>query len=208
MNTSVSRGLKENFKVFQQLRENTYKFNWGYIEEEDGYCTYDSGIYIGPLSELTPSRFDFEISKAARKVSIEEYSKILGYINSNEKSKPRLLVNKLSEIISDYDTSNNINQFYVQDIPIWLDKATRAGLLLRFQAEQAQGITDTALWYNTMQFPLKVNDAINMLYAIELYASACYDNTQKHLAIVKTLKTEEEIIAYDYKANYPEKLNF
>lgn len=110
--------------------------------------------------------------------------------------------------IEDYDTSRRVNEFYVSDIPIWLDKATRAGLLLRFQAEQAQGIADTTLWYDGQQFPLKVDQAIQMLYAIELYASACYDNTQRHLAAIQELQTIEEIESYDYKAGYPEKLRF
>lgn len=47
-----------------------------------------------------------------------------------------------------------------------------------------------------------------MLYAIEVYASKCYDNTQKHLANVEKLETLEEIIEYDYHTGYPEKLNF
>lgn len=110
--------------------------------------------------------------------------------------------------IEEYDTSPEINEFYVSDRPMWLDKATRAGLLLRFQAEQAQGITDTILWYDGQQFPLKVDQAIQMLYAIELYASACYDNTQRHLASIQALQTIEEIESYDYKAGYPEKLRF
>lgn len=110
--------------------------------------------------------------------------------------------------INSYDTSDDVNEFYVSDRSIWLDKATRAGLLLRFQAEQARDITDTALWYNGQQFPLKVDQAIQMLYAIELYASACYDNTQRHLAAIQALQTIEEIEAYDYTTGYPEKLRF
>lgn len=110
--------------------------------------------------------------------------------------------------IERYDTSHDVNEFYVSEQPIWLDKATRAGLLLRFQAEQAQGITDTALWYNGQQFPLKVDQAIQMLYAIELYASACYDNTQRHLAAIQTLQTIEEIEGYDHTTFYPQKLRF
>ena len=114
---------------------------------------------------------------------------------------------KIKEI-QDYDSSAEVNQFYVSGLPVWLDKATRAGLLLRFQAEKAQGLVSTALWYNGMQFPLSVNNAIAMLYAIELYASACYDNTQRHLAAVNALTSIEEIEQYDYKVGYPEKLNF
>ena len=42
-----------------------------------------------------------------------------------------------------------------------------------------------------------------MLYRLEAYASECYDNTQKHLANVKTLLTVDEVINYDYKSGYP-----
>jgi hypothetical protein len=59
-----------------------------------------------------------------------------------------------------------------------------------------------------MQFPLTLENAMKMLYAIELYASACYDNTQRHLAEVNKLENIQDILEYDYKTGYPEKLNF
>lgn len=47
-----------------------------------------------------------------------------------------------------------------------------------------------------------------MLYAIEVYASQCYDNTQYHLANVEKLETLDEIMEYNYMSGYPEKLEF
>lgn len=110
--------------------------------------------------------------------------------------------------INNYDSSNEINIFYIQGLPVWLDKATRAGLKLRFEAELAIGKTDTTLWYDNMQFPLSLENAMHMLYAIEVYASACYDNTQLHLSNIDKLETIDEIKNYDYRNGYPEKLNF
>jgi hypothetical protein len=110
--------------------------------------------------------------------------------------------------INNYDSSDEINIFYIQELPVWLDKATRAGLKLRFEAELAIGKTDTTLWYDNMQFPLSLENAMHMLYAIEVYASACYDNTQLHLSNVDKLETIDEIKNYDYRNGYPEKLNF
>lgn len=110
--------------------------------------------------------------------------------------------------IEDYDASSHVNEFYVQGAPIWLDKATRAGLKLRFEAEMQSGKTDTAIWYNGTQYPLSVETAVQMLLDIELYASACYDNTQRHIATVKSMKTIDDINSYDYKIGYPEKLRF
>jgi hypothetical protein len=110
--------------------------------------------------------------------------------------------------IEEYDKSNDINEFYIQDIPVWLDKVTRAGLKLRFEAEIAIGKTETTLWYGNMQFPLELNLAMQMLYAIEVYASACYDNTQLHLANVDAIDTLDELLEYNYRIGYPEKLRF
>lgn len=114
---------------------------------------------------------------------------------------------KINEI-NHYDSSDEVNIFYIQEIPVWLDKATRAGLKLRFEAELAMGMTDTILWYNNMQFPLSLENGMMMLYAIEVYASKCYDNTQQHLANVEKIETMEELNKYDYRTGYPEKLNF
>lgn len=115
--------------------------------------------------------------------------------------------NMIEDIIR-YDSSNEVNEFYISDMPLWLDKATRAGLKLRFDAEIAMGKTDTILWYNSYQFPLSLESAIQMLYALEVYASACYDNTQAHLATIEKLTTIEEVKSYDYTTGYPEKLKF
>ena len=80
--------------------------------------------------------------------------------------------------------------------------------MLRFQAEQASVKTETTLWYNDMEFTLSLSEAIDMLYALEVYASACYDNTQRHISNVNKLENIDEIKDYDYKLGYPEKLKF
>lgn len=110
--------------------------------------------------------------------------------------------------VGQYDSSNAVNEFYISGMPVWLDKATRAGLKLRFDAEVAMGKTETTLWHGNMQFPLSLDMALQMLCAIEVYASACYDNTQAHLANIDNLETLEAVLEYEYTADYPEKLNF
>ena len=108
--------------------------------------------------------------------------------------------------IMDYDSSSAVNEFTMQGVSMWIDKATRTGLMLRFQAEQAMGLSTTTLWYEGRQFVLNIPDAIGVLYAIERYASECYDNTQSHLAVLSNLESAEAIEAYDYRSGYPQKL--
>ena len=114
----------------------------------------------------------------------------------------------VSEAILAYDSSSSVNEFTLQGVPMWLDKATRAGLKLRLEAEQAAGKEETTLWYGTAAVTLPVSTAMAMLNRLEIYASECYDVTQGHLAHVAMLNSVEEVLGYNIEAGYPEKLNF
>ena len=115
--------------------------------------------------------------------------------------------NKIEAILA-YDSSEAVNEFSMGGLPIWLDKATRAGLLLRFEAEAKAGRTSTTLWYNGLPFTLPLTYAQEILIALELYASACYDNTQRHIAEVQKMDSKEAVESYDYTTGYPAKLAF
>lgn len=114
----------------------------------------------------------------------------------------------LEKAIEEYDSSDNVNLFYLSDVPMWLDKATRAGLKMRLEAERDQGIEATTLWWNGIGHALTVEDALAMLNQLELYASKCYDQTQHHQAIVKALDNVDSVLRYDFTNGYPSKLKF
>ena len=116
-------------------------------------------------------------------------------------------VQKVEEILA-YDSSEAVNEFTIGGQSVWLDKATRAGLLLRFEAESKVGREETTLWNEGVSYTLPLAQAQQMLIALELYASECYDNTQRHLAEVAKLDTIEAVEAYDYTIGYPAKLAF
>lgn len=115
---------------------------------------------------------------------------------------------RMIERILYYDSSDEVNAFYIDEQKIWLDKATRVGLKLRFDAEITAEKTNTTLWYDGMSFDLELVSAILMLNAVEIYASACYDNTQMHIANIKSMTVIEDIESYDYYQGYPECLKF
>lgn len=169
---------------------------------------YAKDNMIKSLSKIVLIKDDMQIFNPTEEMILED-----GWV---EWGQPELIPqqtfesakkDKIHEIL-EYDSSTWVNEFFLGETSIWLDKATRAGLKLRFEAEIAMGKTETVLWYNNEKFPLKLDVATQMLYAIELYASACYDNTQLHLANVDALLTTEDISVYDYTTGYPEKLRF
>lgn len=112
------------------------------------------------------------------------------------------------EALVEYDSSSAINEFTYNGVSMWLDKATRAGLQLRITAEQAVGDTTTTLWFDTQSFTIPIGNAMQLLYAIEIYASQCYDKTAEHKAAIQLLSTLEEVESYDFTVGYPAKLNF
>lgn len=114
----------------------------------------------------------------------------------------------INNIITPYDSSSSINSFSIKDEQYWLDKETRAGLMLRFTAEKSSGKTETSLWAGSVCIPLSLDDAFKMLYTLEMYASTCYDVTAKHKANVLALTSINEVLAYDYKDGYPDHLIF
>ena len=114
----------------------------------------------------------------------------------------------LGKAIYEYDSSDNVNIFYLSNVPMWLDKATRAGLKMRLEAERDQGIEATTLWWNGIGHALTVESALAMLNQLELYASKCYDQTQHHQAVVKSLDNVDDVLGYDFTNGYPSKLKF
>ena len=134
--------------------------------------------------------------------------KIFNVVNKSSLSYQKYILSKQIEL---YDNSNFVNEFYIGNTAIWLNKADRVGLQLRLEYELSIGKESTILWHNGVSFPLPlIGDytAFDMLIDIEVYASKCYDNTQKHLAEIMKIANVEEIMNYDYTTGYPEKLKF
>lgn len=116
-------------------------------------------------------------------------------------------VRKLSEL-NRYDISDTVNQFYLSGSPMWIDKDTRVGLMNSINIEKQAGRTDTNLWFAGVNFSFPIEQAVGMLNALELYALDCYNTTQRHIAAISAMTTKEDIEAYDFSINYPDKLNF
>lgn len=112
---------------------------------------------------------------------------------------------KLAEIDA-YDTSDAVNSFLVDGTKMWLDKATRVGLMNSTTIAQSSGLEKVTLWFGDTQLMLTCNKAISLLSTIEMYAVQCFDTTARHKAAIGNLTTIEEVEKYDITAGYPERL--
>lgn len=114
------------------------------------------------------------------------------------------LMNELVE----YDSSDAVNQFSINGIKLWLDSNMRDKVRENLASCDAECITETTLRIDGMAFPVTVETGWAMYNAVLSYARKCWNNTETHREAIKNLTTKEEIMGYDYKTGYPEKLNF
>jgi hypothetical protein len=166
--------------------------------------------------------FDYPI-KDCVEISVEYWQELLDgqsagkLIVTNDDGYPILVeheytIDELKEMkiaeINAYDKSDAVNSFTLAGKEMWLDKDTRVGLVNSIGIEKESGRMNTTLWYNAEKYVIPVDTALQMLNRLELYALDCYNVTQSHIAVVKSLSDAGQVEAYNYKTGYPEQLNF
>lgn len=108
--------------------------------------------------------------------------------------------------ITAYDSSSSVNSFMLNGIQVWLDKATRVGLMNSTSIAKNMGQEKTSLWLGSYQLEVDCDKAIQLLSALEMYALECFNVTAAHKKAVSELYNIEAVLTYDYKSGYPEKL--
>lgn len=112
---------------------------------------------------------------------------------------------KIAEIEA-YDTSSTVNGFVLNGTVVWLDKATRVGLMNSTSITKAMGQPTTTLWLGESKMEVPCNTAIQLLSALEMYALECFNVTAAHKKAVSELTSIEEVEKYDITAGYPAQL--
>lgn len=113
---------------------------------------------------------------------------------------------ELETAITAYDSSSAVNAFLLNGMQVWLDKATRVGLMNSTAIAKNMGQEKTTLWLGSYQLEVDCDKAIQLLSALEMYALECFNVTAAHKKAVSELDNIEAVLTYDYKSGYPEKL--
>lgn len=112
----------------------------------------------------------------------------------------------LLEKITEWDTSEAVNGFILNGQRVWLDKATRVGLMNSTTIAKGMGQATTTLWLGDVKLVVECDKAIQLLSALEMYALECFNVTAAHKKAVAEMGTVEEVLGYDYTAGYPKML--
>ena len=157
--------------------------------------TYTSEIYCAKDAELQ----DYEVVAYSDYLRAENKKKYEG--KTLEEAKEMLLAE-----IDDYDKSSAVNGFVLNGAVVWLDKATRVGLMNSTSITKAMGKPTTTLWLGESKMEVPCDTAIQLLSALEMYALECFNVTAAHKVAVSELNSIEEVEKYDITAGYPAQL--
>nr|DAE12220.1 MAG TPA: protein of unknown function (DUF4376) [Siphoviridae sp. ctMOb8] len=160
-----------------------------------GGDTYTSEIYCDKDAELQ----DYEVVAYSDYLRAENKKKYEG--KTIEEAKEMLLAE-----IEAYDTSSAVNGFSLNNTVVWLDKATRVGLMNSTSITKAMGQPTTTLWLGESKMEVPCDTAIQLLSALEMYALECFNVTAAHKKAVSELTTIGEVEKYDITAGYPAQL--
>ena len=110
--------------------------------------------------------------------------------------------------LDDYDTSDYVNCFILNDKTAWFDKDTRAVLSTSIESALLLGETEITFVVNDKEFSIDIPTAKQMLATVQRYADKCYLMTETHKRTIKGLSEAEDIVSYDVTTGYPNKVAF
>lgn len=131
---------------------------------------------------------------------------------SKIKNLEEYVLRRIKDIIIDkitkYDVSENVNLFYLQGNPMWLNDIKRTSLIKSTNIRKSQGAITTVLWDDdNNKYDIPVDMALNMLNTLEMYALDCYNMTAQHKKNISEMDSIEDVLNYDYMAGYPKILH-
>ena len=210
-------GNAADFAAFEKMGENVYQVAWAKTmqtervldaggndtgeEKESTLCNYMLERYnYKPSMDLVLA----DILRSGERASMEEIQAIC---EGFEVEPLEYMRKALLEYVEEYDASPSVNSFTLNGASVWLDKATRVGLMNSTTIAKSMGSETTTLWLGEVKLEVECDKAIQLLSALEMYALECFNVTAAHKKAVSVLESIEDVLGYDYTSGYPDKLN-
>lgn len=175
---------------------------------ESGRIMVTTGEEVVKTTELIPVSIDEAGVMQYSEQEKTQYAYNTYWLENPTKSADALSVAKQTVLkeLAAYDVSAEINSFIVNGTTAWLDKATRVGLMNSTTIAKNLGLKTTTLWLGDTKLVLDCDKAIDFLSKIEMYAMECYNRTAVHRQAIEELTDIADVLQYDYKSGYPNKL--
>jgi hypothetical protein len=125
---------------------------------------------------------------------------------TTEELQPYL--DEMVKTITEYDSSENVNCFYINDQKEWFTVGVRNTYKNSIEAAELLGDENISFIVDQEVITLKTSDAKLMLAKVQRYADNCSIVTAQHKLDAAKLTTSDDIKAFDYRSGYPDKLKF
>lgn len=136
-------------------------------------------------------------------------------VESGDDPTPPTPVNPLEEakairlaLLAKYDTSSAVNGFTVGGVELWIPADKRAILRTSIEAYKALGEQSVTKVWEGVEYTFPTDTWIYMINSVEVYASECFNTTERHRAAISALSSVADVEAYDFTTGYPEKPSF
>lgn len=186
----------DKYNKIERLKDELYDTDFIVIKAMEGYDVRQYGDYKTMRQHI---RDEINLIES---LSDEQYDELYPIVDELGDAKRTKLM-----AINVYDQSDNVNQFMLGGVPMWLDAPTRQTLRISIETYQATGEETVTKWFGGQQFTFPTSAWLQMLNALEVYAAEALNVTEAHKAAVMTMDNVEDIEAYDITQGYPEKLN-
>lgn len=227
----ISRCKKDEFNVVAVINRDmgVYDICWGkedvfenigYTDEETGewvdtgevrdtdYCTFEmERVYSRNISTWLLDSIFLKAQRVPKMAEIREMGRLLGFDDAEvlEWMKKNLL-----NTISRYDKSENVEDFTIGGVHLWLDSSMRNKVRENLESCEWEGLTETVLRIDGFSLPTTITQGWQMYYAVLKYARETWNVTEIHKAAVPKLGTMDDVEVYEatFADAYPPKLSF
>ena len=192
--------MKKTRQVFDNRQEQSLVCKSGRIM----VCLNEEELEV---TEQVPSGMSNDGEMEYKEEERIQYAYDVYWLEGNGETPLAAAKQSVAAEITAYDSSSSVNSFVLNGASVWLDKATRVGLMNSTTIAKSMGSETTTLWLGEVKLEVDCDKAIQLLSALEMYALECFNVTAAHKKAVSVLESIEDVLGYDYASGYPDKLN-
>ena len=182
----------ENYSHIQTLSGGIYRVMIKTTDEADG-----NGMIMVATAKYTHRPTEEEIT--------EDYQ-----WHTETLDKMKLEQAKLTKTreIKEYNSSSNVDGFYLNGVKHWLTLDERKAAELSTKAHSTLGHETTEQCLGGVFYTIPCESLIYMLAELEIYALECLNHAKRQEAEVMAMTDIASVENYDVTAGYPEMLRF
>lgn len=177
------------------------------IEDENPIYSYCKTIFV--KREIGNDKFIYTtiMNPSEEQILAAGWLEYTGPELTEEELLERAKKSKLMAVNA-YDASSAVNEFTINNTPMWLDHNVRQQLKASVEAYAASGAESVTKIFNGIEYTFTPEQWMQMLVLLEVYASEALNTTERHKIAINALESIEDVEAYDYTTGYPTKLEF